>query len=306
MSGARRLGAGLALAVLAARPVTPAAAASPPIEWRVQGSVEGGYTSEAFPGYPGSTSDRFGTFAVGGGMRARPGRALRVEWLVEAAADRYARWEEHDEQRYQTELRVRSGRLRVRGRGRFVPRTMLYPDALGGALYRDREGLLGIDLRLASRVTATLEARSEGQRYDLRHAGRTQTRTRWGFGLAVEPRAERRLELQFENEQAVADDSNYDFRTNRLTLSAASPVGPLSVRMEGEIGLRNYFPASIFASNYRRQDHTGAVRLELRRALRGKLGLAVRDEFNFRDSTRPGREFRVNTISVALDGRLGR
>ncbi len=295
-----------ALLAAALGAATPAYGAAHPSEWSAHAAVDGGYTSEAFPGYPGSTPDRFVDLTAGGGVRVHPAAALRLEWLAGVTAERYDRWQDHDAERYETELRARLGGWRMRARGRYSPEIMLYPDALGGARYRDREGSWGLDWRFVQPLIATLELRAEDQRYDVQHAGRTQTRVRWGYQLAFEPRSDRGLALLFENERARADDSNHDFYHNQVTCLGSSRVGPVLVRAEGALGLRNYFPTSLFTSNYRRQDHWRALRLELRRDLGGLATLVVRDEFLARDSTRPDRGFRVNTVGLAFDWKLGK
>ncbi|MBI5709810.1 MAG: hypothetical protein HZC42_05800 [Candidatus Eisenbacteria bacterium] len=304
MSAAPRALLAAALATTLVPAIAPAAARA--VEWSTRASVDGGYTSEVFPGYAGSTPDRFALVTAGTSARIRPLEALRLEWLAGVTAERYDRWQERDVERYETELRARLGGWRLRARGRATPQLMLYPDALGGARYGGREGLLGLDWRFARALVASLELRSDGQRYDELHAERTQVRTRWGYQLAWEPRSDRRFAAQFENERARADDPNYDFYDNQLTLAGGTRVGPVLARVEAAFGLRNYFPASIFTSNYRRQDRAQAWRLELRRDLGGPLTLVARDEYRRRDSTRRDRDYRVNTVGLALDWRLGR
>ena len=68
---------------------SPLAAAPRPVEWSFRASANGGYTSEAFPGYTASTPDRFGQFSGGGGLRVRPLAGLRIEWLSSVSIFRF-------------------------------------------------------------------------------------------------------------------------------------------------------------------------------------------------------------------------
>ena len=137
------------------------------------------------------------------------------------------------------------------------------------------------------------------------HAARTQDRTRWGYLAGWEGPRGLGFGAQFENEHAVANSSNYGFWTNQLTLWGAASVRGVSGRVEVMSGVRNYFPASIFDSNFRRRDANRALRVELRRAF--AIGeVVLRDEVLDRDSSRPDRSFLANTFSLSLGLRYGR
>ncbi|MBI5836442.1 MAG: hypothetical protein HZB25_04270 [Candidatus Eisenbacteria bacterium] len=268
--------------------------------------VEGGYTSSLFAGEASPTPDRFAVLLAGLGLRARGASGARVDLNLTAAAERYDQWTQRNAERYEAELRARAGAWRARARGRYSPEVLLFPDATGGARYRDREGVLEMELRPRAGLVAGLELRSRGERFDASHAGRTSVRNRWSYLAGWEPAPATRAAIRFENERSRADDSNYDFYENNLGLSAEAPVGPVEVRLETVQGVRNYFPASLFGTNYRRHDREQTYRLEVSRDVSPEVRIVFSEEYRRRDSTRDYRDYRQNTVRLALQGRLGR
>ncbi len=289
-------------ATLAAAPFATAHAST---SWSARVRMDGGYNSVLFPGFSAPTPDYFARVAVTPAVRVRFAKDYRLACSATVATEDYRRWPVRDNQRYEADARLRRRDWRLPARVRVAPHALLYLDGPDEVVYRGREATLGLSRALLAGLAAGVEFRSETQRYDVAYAGRDAIRTRWAYSLDWDAGSRRTASIAFENTRSQAADPNYDHWRNEITLAAEAPAGPAVVRVETTQGIKNYFPESLFASNYRRHDGGGSYRAEVAVPVTGVLGISLADEYRAVHSTKPHRSYHRNLLILSFQWAVG-